>query len=357
MFDILTHYLDSFLEMGVPGFDCIVFQHGKQIYRHFNGYADVLTHKKINGKELYNLYSCSKIATCVAALQLWEKGAFQLEDELGKYMKEFENMSVSTPDGIVPAKKKITIRNLFTMTAGFSYDLHSPGLERCRKKTAGRCPTRETIRYLAQDPLHFEPGDAFVYSLCHDVLAALVETVSGMEFNEYCTKNIFKKLGMDQTTFLFPPDRIFEITPQFRNENGKVVEISNHNAGYRMGSEYASGGAGVISTAEDYIKLADALSRPDVILKQDTVRMMTTPQLTPRQHSDYGGRGYYYGLGVRCPGPGSPYTDFGWGGAAGAYFAAETKKEIAVFYVQHVLNTPNVRQRQFIIEFVKNACR
>ena len=81
--------------------------------------------KEVTGKELYNIYSCSKLITCVAALQLFEKGLFKLDYELYRYMPEFKNMTFRSDNGIIPAKNKITIRQLFTMTAGFSYDLNS----------------------------------------------------------------------------------------------------------------------------------------------------------------------------------------------------------------------------------------
>ena len=108
----------------------IVWRSARQIafhwrYRHANGYTDINKKTEVTGKELYNIYSCSKLITCVAALQLFEKGLFKLDYELYRYMPEFKNMTFRSDNGIIPAKNKITIRQLFTMTAGFSYDLNS----------------------------------------------------------------------------------------------------------------------------------------------------------------------------------------------------------------------------------------
>lgn len=105
-------------------------------------------------------------------------------------MTEFENMKVLTDGGVKPSENKITVENLFTMTAGFSYVLDSPEIKRCQSDTNGECPARELMKYLAKEPLLFEPGYRWEYSLRHDVLAALVETVSGMTFGEY-VKNCF----------------------------------------------------------------------------------------------------------------------------------------------------------------------
>lgn len=118
----LSAFLDSFLEKGVPGYDCIVYQDGKQVFRKYDGFADVDTKVPISGKEKYFLYSCSKPITCTAALQLFERGLFRLEDPLCEYISEFSNMTVQTATGIVPAKNVIKIKDLFTMSAGFSYD-------------------------------------------------------------------------------------------------------------------------------------------------------------------------------------------------------------------------------------------
>ena len=100
-----------------------------------------------------------------------------------------------------PAKNKITIRQLFTMTAGFSYDLNSPSLKKCREETDGKCPTRIAMKYPAKEPLLFEPGYRLEYNQCHDVLAALVQVLSGMRFGEYVKKNIFDVCGMKNSAF------------------------------------------------------------------------------------------------------------------------------------------------------------
>ena len=185
MFEKLKSFCDSFLGMGVPGFDLVIYKDGKCILRYMNGYSDLENKVKIDGNERYNIYSCSKVITCTAALQLWEKGLFSLEDKISDYMPEFKEMTVRTDDGIKKAENPILIKHLFEMTAGFSYGCYSPQLKRCIEETSGKCPTREAMKYLAKEPLLFEPGDRWEYSLCHDVLAAFVEVVSGEKFETY----------------------------------------------------------------------------------------------------------------------------------------------------------------------------
>ena len=194
MFENTKKFCDSFLTLGVPGVDLAVYKDGECILRYMNGYSDLENKVKMSGKERYNIYSCSKIITCTAALQLLEKGKYLLTEPLYEYMPEFREMYVKkefslSDEGRLTSEGK-KIKHLFEMTAGFSYDCNSPEMKKAFEETDGRCPTRETMKYLAKDPLDFEPGDRWNYSLCHDVLAALVEVLSGEKFEDYVKKNI-----------------------------------------------------------------------------------------------------------------------------------------------------------------------
>ncbi len=352
MLENLKAFCDSFLEMGVPGFDLAIYKDGECILRYMNGFSDLENKIEMNGKERYNIYSCSKPITCAAAMQLWEKGLFSLDDKLSDYLPEFEEMTVKTEDGIKKAENPILIRHLFEMTAGFSYDCRSPQLIKAREETNGRCPTRETMKYLAKEPLIFEPGSRWCYSLCHDVLAALVEVISKQPFHEYVKENIFKPLGMDDSTFMLPDDELESITPQYKFENGKAISIGKPIVTYKLGSEYASGGAGCISTVDDYMKFLEALRVGDRILKKETIDLMTTDRLSPEQARAYASPTHGYGLGMRTPKKGSFFTDFGWGGAAGAFLAVDRDNGLSIYYAQQILSSPSQGIRFWIYRFV-----
>ena len=351
MFENLKSFCDSFLEAGLPGFDIAVYQKGKCLLRYMNGYSDLENKIKMNGKERYNIYSCSKIITCTAALQLWEKRLFSLQDELSRYMPEFGQMTVKTESGMKPAKNKILIRHLFEMTAGFSYNTASPQILKCKKETSGKCPTRETMKYLAKEPLIFEPGEKWLYSLCHDVLAALVEVLSGQKFEDYVKENIFDALGIKNSTFILPEEEIETISPQYEFKNGKAVNIGKQILGYKFGSEYASGGAGGISTVDDFIKFLEGL-RTGKLIKPETLKLMTADRLNERQRETYSwiNNTHGYGLGVRTPKGNS--RDFGWGGAANAYFAVDSEKEITVYFGAHMLASPTQGIRNIIYRLI-----
>lgn len=353
MFEKLKAFCDSFLDAGLPGFDLAVYKEGECVLRYMNGYSDLENQVKVNGTERYNIYSCSKPITCTAALQLWEKGLFSLEDKLSDYMPEFEEMMVQTKEGVIKAENPILIKHLFEMTAGFSYTTTSPELLKCMEETNGTCPTREAMKYLAKEPLLFETGERWEYSLCHDVLGALVEVISGEKFGDYVKKHIFDVLGMKDSTFMLPEEEIETLAQQYRFENGKPVNVGKHIVTYKIGSQYASGGAGVISTVDDYIKFAEGL-RTYKLLKPKTIQLMITDRLNDDQKVSYWSRDTHgYGLGVRTPKTDTKNDDFGWGGAACAYLAIDMENQISIYFGTHLLSSPVQGVRSKIYRFVR----
>ena len=337
MFEKVKAQCDAFLPMGVPGFDLLILQNGKEILRYMGGYSDLENKIPVNGNERYHIYSCSKVITCTAALQLWEQGKYSLEDKLSDYMPEFAHMTVQTETGIQPAKNPIRIHHLFEMTAGFSYDMVSPAVKACQEATDGKCPTREFMKYLAKEPLLFEPGEKYKYSLCHDVLAALIEVISGMKVQDYMEQYIFRPVGMENTSYMAAP-----ICKKYRYRAEEKVFAETTANSYRIGTEYASGGAGAVSTVEDYMKMLEAL-RTGKLLKPETLKLMTTGRLTADQLREnfpsVGSRNY--GLGVRTPIDSHPHGEFGWGGAAGAFWSVDMERKMSIYYSQHVLLSPN----------------
>ena len=180
--------LNKFAEMGIPFADCVVYHRNRCVFRHRFGSSDRLRQKPADGKERCNIYSASKPITCTAALQLVEKGMIGLDDAVFEYLPEFRRMKKINDGKAEPVKNTMTVRHLFSMTAGLTYNFNSENMQLGIKETDGKLPTREAMKYLACDPLEFEPGTAWRYSLCHDVLAAIVEVVSGERFSQYVKK-------------------------------------------------------------------------------------------------------------------------------------------------------------------------
>ena len=351
MFEQTKKFCDSLLQKGAPYFDVSVFVDGKCALRHSGGFTDPEKTLPVTGTERYNIYSCSKPITVTAAMQLWEKELFDLEDPLSKYMPEFAHMTVKTEDGIRDAEKPILIRHLFEMTAGFSYALRSPQLIKAREELDG-CPTREVMQYLAREPLLFEPGDRWNYSLCHDVLAALVEVIASVSFEEYVQQNIFCPLGMNSSTYLLPEQEREKLATQYRfePEQGKALPCGQQCV-YKFGEKYASGGAGCVSTVDDYMKFLEGL-RTGKLLKPETVQLMQTDRLTAHQKRTYTSAvNYGYGLGLRCPKEGGRFHNFGWGGAAGAYLTIDPTCNMTAYMGMHLLNSPVQGIRGMVYRF------
>ncbi|MCD7818890.1 MAG: beta-lactamase family protein [Lachnospiraceae bacterium] len=356
----LTEFLDtSGKRWGVPESDCIISREGEIIYRHRTG---SLQHNTKGEAGTYWLYSATKIATCVAAMQLIECGKLALSDPVSKYLPEFASLTVRDKEGKChPAKTELTVFHLMTMTGGLDYDLGRPALKEALKLPEEEKTTRNIVAALAADPLLFDPGEHFKYSFCHDVLGAVIEAAAGQRLEKYMQMHIFQPLGMSDTTFCPDSDKIKRMRTQYIHTDSKGTLANwNQDNEWRFSVNYDSGGAGLLSTVEDYILLLSALSMGGStadgrrILKEETIAEMAHPRLNAVQQTDFLTRsaamkGYSYGLGVRVlvdnKGIDFPLGEFGWDGAAGAYALVDPYRHIAMYYSQHVYNCPIVYQR------------
>lgn len=366
-FKPVASLIDRLTSWRVPWAEVLIMHQNETVFQYRNGFENLEEKTPIRDNAIFNLYSMTKIMTCVAALQLVEKGDILLLDPLSQYLPEFEEMQVkkALPNGEVyyeKATRPITVRDLFTMTAGFSYDIHSPSIKEAVERTNGTLPTREFARALAKEPLMFEPGTHWNYSMCHDVLGALVEVVSGKRFGTYLQDEIIKPLGMHDTTFDLNEAQQSRLIPQylFDEEQDKAVRMDGN--GFRVGTELDSGGAGLLSTVNDYAKFLNALTgfgtSPEGvrILSRASVELMRADHLNDMTRPDFSWDhmyGYGYGLGVRThistagSGSLSPIGEFGWAGAAGCMAIIDPDSGLTVMYAQHLLNSQEhyVRRR------------
>lgn len=372
----LKNYLDYAVENnGLPGVDCMICKEHKPIFRYYTGMSDAEAKKYMQGNELYFIYSMTKMMTCTAALQLFEQGKYLMSDPVSKFLPEFEKMKITSDsldvesakavasgktagesvnassDGY--AKNPITIKDLFTMGAGLDYDLDAPGIKAAKEE--GRGSTRELVAALSETVLGFEPGTRFRYSLCHDVLGALIEVISGKTFGEYMKENLFDPLGLKDTFFGKPKDegRLSRMAALYKlNDEGRPERQPLENP-FCITEDYESGGAGLVSCTEDYENFLDAIANGgeaangNRILMPKTVDLMRQNHLSKQQLEDFYvlREGYGYGLGVRThidrekSGRRSPIGEFGWDGAAGAFCMVDPVNKISLTYFQHVLNS------------------
>lgn len=360
--DFLDYYLTS---LGVPGSDTVIYKDHKEIFRHASGYDDVLNKAPIKQDAIYNIYSCTKVATGVAALQLIERGELLLGDPVYAYIPEFRDPVVEVKDecgnvvDVRPAKKTMLIGHLLSMTSGMKYDLKNAVIREVKDATGGRAPTVKTCAAMAKIPLIAEPGDVYNYGLSLDVMGAIVEIVSGKRYADYMKDNIFDPLEMNDTSFHPVEEKRSRFATQYLYEAGvvppKVIPFDQN--GSRVGTEFDSGGGGIASTVNDYVLLMDALANGGIgrngnrILSSYATDLMHSNVLSGSQLSTFGigmCEGYGYGYGVRtCIAPEdagnlAPRGEFEWDGAKLSIAMADPKNRVAVFHAEHLGGLHNI---------------
>lgn len=349
MFRNLDRLLDGFINNGIPGSDCIIVRRGEVIYRKARGYRDLERTKPMDGTEIYNIYSCTKLFTAVAVMQLVEEKKIALDDKLSKFIPEFYRMRVGSKDNWHYAKREITIHDLLTMTAGFNYHTSAEPILDILRASNNNASTMEIVKGLSRVYLDFDPGEHWQYGLCHDILAAVVEVVSQMSYGDYLKRNIFDVVGMNDTYIDSEYREKRKKTSQFMfdSENRGIVEIKDEIAPIekdalplKISSKYESGGAGGVSSVDDYIRFLEELRCGEKLLRRDSIKEMTHNQLSECALNDFWMKeGYGYGLGLRCPNNKPGFDDYGWGGVAGAYVGIDEELEISFCYMQHVINS------------------
>lgn len=247
----------------------------------------------------------------------------------------------------------MTLRHLFTMTAGFDYNRDTKPIRDVISQNP-HAGTVDIINALVRSPLQFEPGEKFLYSMCHDVLGAVIEIASGQRFSSYMEENIWAPLGMKDTGFVLPEEKQHRLVALYECDTpGHYVPYSDPSE-FNLTDRCESGGAGLYSTVKDYSLFADAMANGGVgitgqqILKPETIDLMRTEQLSDfTMDARFGcaaGPGYGYGLGVRtlidCSCTKSSPGEFGWDGAAGSYVMIDPKYGLSVFFAMHVRNWP-----------------
>ncbi len=367
-FDDLKAYQDSLQKYGIGGNDLAVYVNFKPVYRYMTGWQNMEERRQITKDTMYKMFSMTKPVTVTAAMQLYECGFFQLDDELSKYLPEFTNMQVYEKSAvgttrIVPAKEPIRIRHLFEMTAGFDYSRDSEEMKQWISEANTNHTLADFTRVIAKIPLQFEPGTHWLYSVAHDVLARLVEVLTGMTIGEYMKKYIFDPIGMTSATFHMNAEQERNLCVHYKLGTNGNLERENYVSMY-SGPRMEGGGAGLVMTVDDYAKFTAMLANRGVaengerILAGATVDLIRTNRLTGSLLEDYVNvfpacAGYGYGLGVRTlidraqSGALSPIGEFGWSGVLGTYMAADPTNKVAIVHAMQANkdeNRPRIRK-------------
>lgn len=360
-FTKLKKYLDNIDKNMVPSYRCIIKKGNETIFEYFNAQDDIFESEK--DKKYYYIFSASKVITCTALMRLYEEGKLDIEDPVYKYIPEFKDLYIGgsfqecakiiDKETMPKAKNVLTIKNLLTMSGGYTYNLGHPEILKVLEEKGENVTTLDVVKAIAKFPLMFEPGENFNYSLCHDIIGAIIEVVSGKKFSEYLDEIIFKPLGMKDTTFRLTDDIVKNMHTQYLVHPGNFIAVEQPAlyCPYALKGKYESGGAGLISTAEDYAKFASCLAngvseKGYRILKRETIDLMRKSHLSEEAHKTFSTPrpGYSYGLGVRThidpqlSHSLSPVGEYGWDGAAGAFVIIDPENKFSLTYTQHVLS-------------------
>ncbi|MBZ5592555.1 MAG: beta-lactamase family protein [Acidobacteriia bacterium] len=347
----------------IAGAVTLVARRGQIAWLKAQGMMDREAGTAMRTDAIFRICSMNKPITSLAVMMLYEEGRFLLDDPVSKYIPEFKNPKVlvkpaSGPSYTIPATKEITIRNLLTHTSGLTYHWN-PDLGQMYKDANvahGLLPYDGTIgdsvKRLAGLPLLFNPGERFEYSLGVDVLGYLVEVVSGKKLDDFFRTRIFEPLGMKDTYFYVPENKLNQLAAAYTWYDGKglsrfpetpIVEGAfSYSADYpyRGARKLYSGGAGLCSTAADYARFCQMMldggkAGATRLISRKSVELMTHDKLG-KVSPDQG-----FGLGFGVDGIKSPLAELGspgeynWGGFFYTAFVIDPKEQmITVFMAQ-----------------------
>ncbi len=346
----LAAHLDGYVDSGkYPFVSVLVARYGQPAFLHLHGLSDHAAGKPVTEDSIVRIYSMSKPITTVAAMMLYEEAKFRLDEPVAKYIPSLAkpNMliggSAASPQ-LAPASRDYTIQELMTHTAGLTYGFEDNGLVAEMYNKAGLATQgadydlAEFCRILGGLPLIGEPGARWNYSVATDVLGHLVEVVSGQSLNQFMSERIFGPLGMTDTDFHVPAEKLdrfgecYEAAP----DGGKTLFDSPKTSWYQRPPPACSGGGGLVSTIGDYHRFAQMLLNGGELdgarlLGPRTVEFMTSNHLPGDRdlaamgqavfsEVSYDGIGFGLGVHVVLDPPAAHVLttagEYGWGGMA-----------------------------------------
>ncbi len=358
--DVLHATVGRFVERGDhAGIITLVARKGRIADLKTYGYRDLEKRLPMERDTICRIYSMSKIVTSVAVLCLLEDGLLRLEDPVERFLPELKGLKVMTggtaeAPQLVALQRPVTIRHLLTHTSGLPYDFagNEPIHQFYKKADLWSGPDlNDFVRKVGALPLQHQPGDQYTYGINTDVLGAVIERASGQRFGAFLESRIFQPLGMRDTGFDVPPEKVGRLAKTYQHgPDGKgLVEAEPLlDVHAEAGRGIESGGAGLFSTVDDYARFAQMLCNGGTldgrrILGRKTVELMTSNHvsLLPAR-TEPERRPKAFGLGVEVtldPGRGSVPSSpgqFGWYGAATTYCQVDPREQlVAVAFAQH----------------------
>ena len=359
--ETMDKILRSEVESGfVKGASALILHKGKELYFNAFGMADVARGILMKRDTIIHLYSMSKPITAAAVMVLAERGDIDLWDPVSKYLPCFAGQKVwDNEKGEIPANREPAIFDLLNMTSGIPYPDGStePGrrMEKvvqelvARRERGERVDTQEYMRGFASVPLCYQPGGPWMYGFSADVLGGVVEAVSGKTFGQFLRDELFDPLDMPDTGFFVPREILNRLAQHYEpTEDGRLIPHLGSHLGEYYGEDVAfeSGGAGMVSTLDDYshfgmMMVSGGLYKGRQILGRKTVEFMTKNRLDDGQKATFhwdSNRGCGYGCLMRvledqgAAGTNASLGEFGWDGWTGNYVTMDPSEEFVLLY-------------------------
>ena len=403
----LDRVLEEFVDQGrIPGYQLMVARRGRIVHESVYGQMDIEAGRTLRADTIYRIYSMSKVITGAATLIAYERGRFLLNDPISNYLPALGDMSVMVWDEngdtrIVPAEREITILDLLRHTSGISYHFIAPAplgqLYLDASITPGLRPLpvatglggsgadqeatlEDMVERLGELPLVMQPATAWHYGINMDVLGRLIEVSSGQSFPQFLEENLFGPLGMKDTAFYVPGDKVDRFAALYgaTPEGGMKLIDPPATSAYLEAPAMPGGGGGLVATARDYLRFAQMLSNGGEldghrVLSPRTVELMMSNHLAP---VDFGVRPLHYlagdtyangGLGLGFGLTGSVVTDppytglpvskgtFSWGGAASTFFWVDPEEDITVVFMTQLMASNTYPLRAHLMKGVNAA--
>ena len=373
----------------LPGYSVAIARYGQLAHVTHYGMRNIEDKLPITADTMYRIYSMTKPITAVAAMILWEEGRFELHDPVSKFVPEFADTKVWRGGTWVkpvlePQSEPMEMWHLFTHTAGLTYGFmyQHPVDELYRKAgmewgfprdldLAGLCSL------LAKQPLLFQPGAEWNYSVSLDVLGRVIEVISGQRLGDFMRERIFEPLGMSDTAFWCSPDRAERMSALYMATPGTLAAFRADAAdrGVYHEPKLDGGGGGLVSTTGDYVRFAEMLrNRGELdgrrILGSRTVEYMASNHLPGNvdltafgrplfAETSYDGVGFGLGMSVTLDPvaakvPGS-VGDFGWGGAASTWFMVDPVEDLTLTFMTQLMPSSTHPLRSQLKQMVHQA--
>lgn len=378
--------MDRYTQNGFcAGSSLLVLQHGEEKLYAQSGWADRENQIPVQRDTLFRLYSMSKPITGCAAMILLERGIIDLYEPVSQYLPGFKNCMVRGRGTPEPISRPVRIRDLLSMTSGLPYGDEETQAGKgalslfaeIGRQLHSETPmtTVEIANRMGENGLSFQPGERWMYGTSADVMGAVIEQASGMRFGEFLQKELFEPLGMKDTAFYVPEEKRARLTKVYEETENGAVPIHTEHLGVcceqNSAPAFESGGAGLVSTLDDYAQFARMLRNggrlgETVILQPSTVRFFTAGSLEPWQEASFtsqfdGLTGFTYGNFMRVmKDPGRAFVNagrgsYGWDGWLGPYFANDPENDLTILMMLQRKDSGTVSMTRELINLITAA--